>query len=1027
MIKPHEILPLVSKGFLLYVLSFSAATAKSPTTLSIQADSLRQQAVSPRVLQDVKGGSRLVTSASQIVEYVLADATSLTLGKDTEVLITRYHYDPAVNAGHLELQLNKGRLRVVGGRVNAVNPITIHTRGGNIQLWNATAFVAVDDNGITRTYLLAGNQLLMTSGGATEKLVRPGFQLVSAGVDAPLKKPRRLDVNVRIADANALNPWLLDNTGGVNEHEYNTLIDTIDSEEKSDDSQAAVSENEDSINDTVTESQDFDAFVTMNGGGIELPNRPDPLEDALFSSNGYGSGVGIDGPDIRADQPTQADGDLRSLAQVRDNARIENEEFIEATREQGRTTNRLYNSRIPFTQIVIGDKQPIIIADNADGISGSSVDPPDKNLQYVFSNESDLSLILDRLDALPDRNHILLGEEETFDASAPFLLLGIQLPQIGNIFENVIRSVAEDEFTGIGSIFADATHFKLFQAGFSLGDNPQVVEREKDNFLLVEVQPGQITDGIPTLAPNRTERFSFATGDTDSRLEDTFSKQFSIDRFFLSAGLDNFEQKDQGKKVADGIRAFLREESDLNLELVDTGLLIVNSGSENPNTQDALFHADFGLEGTGSDQQSTISVTIGGADYQVNTCSTCDIQESIEAVIGGGTIGSSRGTIVTVNEDGTETTADEATVAFSSPLRSTAAGGGNPALKTDDNSIRQGYAGYFVLENFDPEPQSANELPLMGGNERPVGNSGAIQQFAYLRLATGTGSSLSGEVKVGQRSALSLNGWAAGLSEFENNSNVGVSQIDSGIEPDNVLIETDPITNRVQSTLALTSIDEKIFSLGGFTGDETKGTSAFVDNDTFAARTSDRSSSEMAMVTANPIKEGLPDEMQAPLREYQHLKWGFFFGDINTSETHLEHLHLGTWVAGELPDSGDLPTMGTAIYTGHVIGNVFNDASLYTATGSYHNSWDFAARRGTVDMNFDGNQYNGVTQLRTDSVVFDGVLNPVDSSINRTGGLRGNFIQGGGDAAAGVAGRFSIQETGGAPYRASGTFAAERP
>ena len=126
--------------------------------------------------------------------------------------------------------------------------------------------------------------------------------------------------------------------------------------------------------------------------------------------------------------------------------------------------------------------------------------------------------------------------------------------------------------------------------------------------------------GLEFGPPDSTARYLFATGDVDGRLNSSFKKEFSVDQFFISSGLENFEQKDQGKTVADGIRAFLRNETGLGLNLADTGLLVVNPGPESSATQSALLHADFGLQGTGSDQKSTISVTIGNVEYQIKTC-----------------------------------------------------------------------------------------------------------------------------------------------------------------------------------------------------------------------------------------------------------------------------------------------------------------------------------------------------------------------------------------------------------------------
>jgi hypothetical protein len=233
-------------------------------------------------------------------------------------------------------------------------------------------------------------------------------------------------------------------------------------------------------------------------------------------------------------------------------------------------------------------------------------------------------------------------------------------------------------------------------------------------------------------------------------------------------------------------------------------------------------------------------------------------------------------------------------------------------------------------------------------------------------------------------------------------------------------IQTNSDTNRVAAQVSFFNHPELTF--GGLTGEDSKGASAFVDDNRFAVRTEDNQNAEVVLLSVDLVKAGLPADMQAPIREYQHLKWGFFFGDTVSTEGSREHVHLGSWAAGQIADPSDFPSTGTATYSGHAIGNVFNNGNVYTSVGTYNNAWNFGARTGTVEMNFDGANLTGQTQLRNNSVVFDGVLN----ADQRIGGIQGNFVQGGGDPAVGVVGRFSIQESSGQVYRASGTFAAEK-
>jgi hypothetical protein len=204
---------------------------------------------------------------------------------------------------------------------------------------------------------------------------------------------------------------------------------------------------------------------------------------------------------------------------------------------------------------------------------------------------------------------------------------------------------------------------------------------------------------------NLNERFLFATGNVDQdrivggRVNDNFAPVPSVHRFFISAGLENFEQKNNpDMKVASGIRAFLNKDTALGLNLadkrvfVDTGVSVVNTGSRAPEAQNSFLHADFGMDNPGgvtADQKSTISITIGNVRY---TSKTSDEAATIAAVVTGRTIASSRENVGS---------GENRVIGITSPLTSTAAGGGNPQLQ------RPGYAGYFVLENFMPEPDAA--------------------------------------------------------------------------------------------------------------------------------------------------------------------------------------------------------------------------------------------------------------------------------------------------------------------------------
>ncbi|MGH3085943.1 MAG: hypothetical protein ACRDSJ_01330, partial [Rubrobacteraceae bacterium] len=264
-------------------------------------------------------------------------------------------------------------------------------------------------------------------------------------------------------------------------------------------------------------------------------------------------------------------------------------------------------------------------------------------------------------------------------------------------------------------------------------DDNRFINRDPDNFLLLEVGPANVGMENALLPPDNQNsntpnaRFLFAAGDIDDGQMPLTERE--IHQFFISPGLEGFDERTTGATVASETRAFLRSETVQGSDLHDSGVLVVYPRSDAPaDAQNALLHADFGLEGTGSEQRSTISVTIGELEEEEAT-EQVTLEDgsqgqifSRDAIVTGRTLASSRD-----NRDRDPATGQtEASLLATSGLFSTSSGSGNPDLD------RAGRAGYIVLENFDP----AN--PDSGGRERPLDLAGDEERYAILRLATAT-------------------------------------------------------------------------------------------------------------------------------------------------------------------------------------------------------------------------------------------------------------------------------------------------
>ena len=165
--------------------------------------------------------------------------------------------------------------------------------------------------------------------------------------------------------------------------------------------------------------------------------------------------------------------------------------------------------------------------------------------------------------------------------------------------------------------------------------------------------------------------------------------------------------------------------------------------------------------------------------------------------------------------------------------------------------------------------------------------------------------------------------------------------------------------------------------------------------------------------------------------ECAFLEWGFWGGSYAETESdELIAMHMGTWVAGEIPGSAELPTSGEASYAGHAVGDVARTdiagvTHRYLAAGGFSMDWDFATRTGTANIdNFDGRSFSGSmaddAEAGAQLPSFDGGLS--GSGIS-DGLLQGSFYSSPDDRFAGVGGTFGVDSDN---YRAVGTFAGER-
>lgn len=162
----------------------------------------------------------------------------------------------------------------------------------------------------------------------------------------------------------------------------------------------------------------------------------------------------------------------------------------------------------------------------------------------------------------------------------------------------------------------------------------------------------------------------------------------------------------------------------------------------------------------------------------------------------------------------------------------------------------------------------------------------------------------------------------------------------------------------------------------------------------------------------------------------EYTRWGLWVADStrpglsqNPNGSTVKDIAEMFWVAGRLPASAsDIPTIGSATYTGHAIANIQNGTQpSYVAAGLFQNNVNFATQTGNVTVSgLDGANYTGQVFHSSGSSYFGGQL---QSNANRNMTLIGSFFQGRTSPVGEMGG--SLQITGN-NYGGAGIFAARK-
>ena len=318
---------------------------------------------------------------------------------------------------------------------------------------------------------------------------------------------------------------------------------------------------------------------------------------------------------------------------------------------------------------------------------------------------------------------------------------------------------------------------------------------------------------------------------------------------------------------------------------------------------------------------------------------------------------------------------------------------------------------------------------------------------------------------LGTRTTRLMDGYTGGVIEEFNSSGLPVSSgttlfwtlgvldmSNSNPVPGNVDVDTNASTNKVHvhnGENPESTPGSLLFRahLGDTLENTTTGRSAFIDDLNFGAVDTPSALQTIKGMTPTEVEHGMATVNSAGASNFgvtspctcSFLDWGVWSANFIQSSIQQDRIHLAGWVSGELSELGSLTGQigsetGTAvIYTGHMYGTVKTVISslthIYQASGTYKNTWNFAADTGKVQLiNFDGLATFNSANISNATALANEREFTVFSLTNDTHNaqVRGSFVKSSTDNVAGQMGDFHILNISGPIYKAAGIFTAQK-
>lgn len=133
---------------------------------------------------------RIDTDAGGLVQILLADGTTFTVGPNSSLSIDRFVYDPNAGTAEVSASFTRGVFRFIGGRTSKTpDGVEIKTPVGTVGIRGAVADLTVNKKGsqiLAQFDLVFGKEMTLKGVEGAQRIYEPGYSII-VGRDGTLK------------------------------------------------------------------------------------------------------------------------------------------------------------------------------------------------------------------------------------------------------------------------------------------------------------------------------------------------------------------------------------------------------------------------------------------------------------------------------------------------------------------------------------------------------------------------------------------------------------------------------------------------------------------------------------------------------------------------------------------------------------------------------------------------------------------------------------------------------------------------